>query len=402
MGRGRKAYDSVWCKVSSSCPVESSHQPYSPQCPNPFHLLIPHICPPGYPSSTGNPKTPLPPSFRVSPPPPRQPEAFPASTVDQPNAGPSTTARSRDKPNGEATGKRKSRRNSNESSSRILSPSRAASPSQERRKDKDKKRPKSDETESTGKSGKGKEKADDAMSVDSEPRKKARTSNGRVSSPPAKGKNNPEKLNVRKERRSRSPMIMQRDEEEDDDQEEEEDEEAEEVEEVEDNEARDLEKKVKEEKMALEDVRRRRPSWIDTSRIKSYREHRDVVMTVAWNPKNPEVLATGSSDGTARLWDFKPQSGDSRPVELARKPYVISHKSIESNRKAVTAVAWHPDGTVLATGRFKRVEANFSNIQARMTVQAVSSHHLANYRESCHTAGVRSTLSNSHLPVTTF
>jgi len=35
---------------------------------------------------------------------------------------------------------------------------------------------------------------------------------------------------------------------------------------------------------------------------------------------------------------------------MGKKPYVISHKSIESNKKAVTALAWHPDGTVLATG----------------------------------------------------
>lgn len=73
--------------------------------------------------------------------------------------------------------------------------------------------------------------------------------------------------------------------------------------------------------------------------------------TVAWNPKNKDVLATGSGDGTARLWDFhSPTKGDSKTLEMGKKPYVISHKSIESNKKAVTALAWHPDGTVLATG----------------------------------------------------
>lgn len=72
---------------------------------------------------------------------------------------------------------------------------------------------------------------------------------------------------------------------------------------------------------------------------------------VAWNPKNREVLASASNDGTARLWDFKSQEdGQTGALEQARQSTVIAHKSIESNKKAVTHVSWHPEGTVLATG----------------------------------------------------
>jgi len=81
------------------------------------------------------------------------------------------------------------------------------------------------------------------------------------------------------------------------------------------------------------------------------------VTCVAWNPKNNDVLATGSNDGFARLWDLHPptKTEDSeqereRALVLGSKPTAMSHKGVEASLKNITAVSWHPDGTVLVTG----------------------------------------------------
>jgi WD40 repeat protein len=75
------------------------------------------------------------------------------------------------------------------------------------------------------------------------------------------------------------------------------------------------------------------------------------VSALAFNPKNRDVLVSGSGDGTAKLWDFVTQkSGEGKVLEAARKPTTIAIKTIESNMKAVTCLSWHPDGTVLAVG----------------------------------------------------
>jgi WD40 repeat protein len=72
---------------------------------------------------------------------------------------------------------------------------------------------------------------------------------------------------------------------------------------------------------------------------------------VAWNPKDKEVLVTGSSDGTARLWKFIESDTKGHALQLVKKPPLsISHKAVDTGKKAVTTLVWHPDGTVFATG----------------------------------------------------
>ncbi|BEI82929.1 hypothetical protein CcaverHIS002_0307970 [Cutaneotrichosporon cavernicola] len=74
------------------------------------------------------------------------------------------------------------------------------------------------------------------------------------------------------------------------------------------------------------------------------------VTCLAWNPKDKEVLVTGSNDGTARRWHFmEAADSSSHALQLQQKPTSISHKAIDSSKKAVTALAWHPDGTVFVT-----------------------------------------------------
>ena len=113
----------------------------------------------------------------------------------------------------------------------------------------------------------------------------------------------------------------------------------------------------------------------------------DQVSCLAWNPKNRDVLATGSNDGTARLWDFH-SSSDGHALSLGKKPSVINHKSIDSSKKNVTAVCWHPDGTILATGAFGHsVSAdNFSfpgrGREAFHSIWPITRHHVL--RQWCH------------------
>lgn len=89
---------------------------------------------------------------------------------------------------------------------------------------------------------------------------------------------------------------------------------------------------------------------ISDDNVATFVEHRDMVSCVAWNPQNRLNLSTGSSDGTARLWDFDEKDEGSALSLLRQTP--IPHKSIESSKKGVTALAWHPDGTFFATGEW--------------------------------------------------
>lgn len=94
-----------------------------------------------------------------------------------------------------------------------------------------------------------------------------------------------------------------------------------------------------------------RPKWIKESDIGVFTEHRDIVNCIAWNSKNPDLLASASNDSTARFWELRPseEKGANGLVLSSNKATLMSHKSIDGRRKAITALSWHPDGTLLAT-----------------------------------------------------
>lgn len=106
------------------------------------------------------------------------------------------------------------------------------------------------------------------------------------------------------------------------------------------------------------------PKWFQQGDIGIFPEHRDAVTCVAWNSKNQNLLASASIDSTAKFLEFKPSSPvagtGSRGLALASKPTLLSHKSIEGNRKAIHSVSWHPDGTLLATAAGDGVSRMFT------------------------------------------
>ncbi|XP_073255054.1 F-box-like/WD repeat-containing protein TBL1X isoform X2 [Porites lutea] len=74
--------------------------------------------------------------------------------------------------------------------------------------------------------------------------------------------------------------------------------------------------------------------------------HESEVFVCSWNPSQ-DLLASGSGDGTARLWPFN-DSGVGTPVVLQHQ-----FKDIENHKNAtkdVTSLEWNNDGTLLATG----------------------------------------------------
>lgn len=275
--------------------IRCMQEPLSPECPNPFHLLIPHVCPPSYPSARANPPLPLPSVLQAAAahgahagdPPPKRPEAFPP-----PDEG------AKDK----SKGKRKSKRPSSSPAPADRSPSPPPPPSTRK-------------PTATG-------TAHAEARKEKERRKRARMSDAEDDDKASKKKDREQTLQVPSTQPSRATSP--------------------------DKSRRPNPRSKEKDK----DVDSKHAETADE--IGVWTEHRDVVSNVAWNPKNVDLLATGSSDGFVRLWDFLPPAtaptAACPSLTLPSRPTGISHKGIESSKKTITSVAWHPDGTILATG----------------------------------------------------
>jgi len=79
------------------------------------------------------------------------------------------------------------------------------------------------------------------------------------------------------------------------------------------------------------------------------------VFICAWSPKKP-LIASGSSDSTARIWPVWPSPGSNEDSPHLDGPIVLEHKSNDigatQTPRDVTTLDWNCHGTMLATGSY--------------------------------------------------
>lgn len=79
------------------------------------------------------------------------------------------------------------------------------------------------------------------------------------------------------------------------------------------------------------------------------RGHESEVFICAWNPMR-DLLASGSGDSTARIWDMSDNAASSQQLVLR---HCINKGGAEvPSNKDVTSLDWNCDGTYLATGSY--------------------------------------------------
>ncbi|CAM9201813.1 unnamed protein product [Laminaria digitata] len=84
--------------------------------------------------------------------------------------------------------------------------------------------------------------------------------------------------------------------------------------------------------------------------------HHSEVFMCAWNPKF-DLLASGSGDSTARIWQISPKiRGSKVSEEASRTSMVLKHsREVGDKNKDVTTLEWNREGTLLATGSYDGV-----------------------------------------------
>uniref|UniRef100_A0A673JU05 F-box-like/WD repeat-containing protein TBL1XR1 n=1 Tax=Sinocyclocheilus rhinocerous TaxID=307959 RepID=A0A673JU05_9TELE len=80
------------------------------------------------------------------------------------------------------------------------------------------------------------------------------------------------------------------------------------------------------------------------------RGHESEVFICAWNPVS-DLLASGSGDSTARIWNLSENSSSSSTQLVLRHCIREGGQDVPSN-KDVTSLDWNSEGTLLATGSY--------------------------------------------------
>ncbi|CAL8468549.1 g8089 [Coccomyxa elongata] len=89
------------------------------------------------------------------------------------------------------------------------------------------------------------------------------------------------------------------------------------------------------------------PLEIPAFKVSSLEGHTSEVFICAWSPDS-EMLASGSGDSTARIWDLRGMADGGSPKSTVLKHFAKGHEKA----KDVTTLDWSGDGSQLATGSY--------------------------------------------------
>jgi len=90
---------------------------------------------------------------------------------------------------------------------------------------------------------------------------------------------------------------------------------------------------------------------VPESEILNLDKHTSEVFMCAWNPIYTRIIATGSGDASARIWEM----GGQAAKDGYSKSTVLQHGHPGDRNKDVTTLEWSPDGELLATGSYDGV-----------------------------------------------
>ncbi|KAJ8944393.1 hypothetical protein NQ314_009489 [Rhamnusium bicolor] len=88
---------------------------------------------------------------------------------------------------------------------------------------------------------------------------------------------------------------------------------------------------------------------IPSSKATVLRGHESEVFICAWNPTT-DLLASGSGDSTARIWDMSDNTAS--PNQLVLRHCIQKGGTEVPSNKDVTSLDWNCDGSLLATGSY--------------------------------------------------